>query len=234
MIIHYVKRKYEVNINSLNSFEKERTKLPLSLLYTRVSLTGWILTGLPMQTAAQTAFTWIWVNVDLHSESPLSPISSSPYTLTAKSELKVHCWTGWWKVGSLRKRLSVNVRPGWSADITIEDNEVPVKANGKFMSSLYKRAQTQSAYSNWGNTQTQELPSTREESDVHFIYSVETSLLYWRSWKSSTTDDSRDVSPGGWTRLLPGWDITSCPWKRISVLKFTTSRPSSLILMLVG
>lgn len=40
-----------------------------------------------------------------------------------------------------------------------------------------------------------------------------------------------------WVRLrntLPGWNMTNCPLNRASVLKLTTSRPSSLILILVG
>lgn len=32
--------------------------------------------------------------------------------LTAKSEVKVHCWTGWLYVGSLLSEVRLKVRPG--------------------------------------------------------------------------------------------------------------------------
>lgn len=41
-------------------------------------------------------------------------------TLTAKSDTKLHCWTGWLQVGSLLMRRREKVRPGWSADTITE------------------------------------------------------------------------------------------------------------------
>lgn len=34
------------------------------------------------------------------------------FHLTAKSEVKVHCWTGWLYVGSLLTEVRLKVRPG--------------------------------------------------------------------------------------------------------------------------
>lgn len=45
--------------------------------------------------------------------------------LTAKSETKLHCCMGWLYVGSVLTRARVNVRPGWSAHITMDDTLVP-------------------------------------------------------------------------------------------------------------
>lgn len=49
---------------------------------------------------------------------------SAWFHLTAKSEVKVHSWTGWLYVGSLLTEVRLKVRPGWSTLITMDDNEV--------------------------------------------------------------------------------------------------------------
>lgn len=55
--------------------------------------------------------------------SSLSQISTW-FELTAKSEVKVHCCTGWLYVGSLLTEVRLKVKPGCSALITTDDNEV--------------------------------------------------------------------------------------------------------------
>lgn len=57
--------------------------------------------------------------------------------LTAKSERNFHCCIGWLKVCSLWERFNVNVRPGWSDEITIEVREVPAKVEGPFYDEVH-------------------------------------------------------------------------------------------------
>jgi len=61
----------------------------------------------------------------LKTDIAFTSLNSSLNANSQQLEIKLHCCTGWWKMGSLRSRLSVNGRPGWSADITIDTRDVP-------------------------------------------------------------------------------------------------------------